>query len=96
MNGLSRLFEPGLLLAQDAATNDGGGIVSMLIGPLVMALIFSALGVVILFVSFIIIAKILPFSLRKEIEEDQNTALGIVIGAIILGISIIIAAAMVG
>ena len=40
--------------------------------------------------------KVLPFSLRKEIEIDQNTALGIVLGSLILGISIIIAAAIHG
>ena len=34
----------------------------------------------------------LPFSLRKEIEEDQNVALGVVIGAVILGLAHIIAA----
>ncbi len=64
--------------------------------PLLMALVFSVLGVVVLFASFWVIARLLPFSIRKEIEEDQNTALGIVIGSIILGLSIIIAAAMVG
>jgi uncharacterized membrane protein YjfL (UPF0719 family) len=39
---------------------------------------------------------VLPFSLRKEFEDDQNTALGIVLGCLILGISIIIAAAIHG
>jgi uncharacterized membrane protein YjfL (UPF0719 family) len=37
-----------------------------------------------------------PFSIRKEIEEDQNIALGIVIGAMLLGIALIIAAAING
>jgi putative membrane protein len=37
-----------------------------------------------------------PFSIRKEIEEDQNIALGILIGAIMLGLAIIIAAAIHG
>jgi putative membrane protein len=36
----------------------------------------------------------MPFSLRKEIEEDQNTALAIIIGSVIIGMSIIIAAAI--
>jgi uncharacterized membrane protein YjfL (UPF0719 family) len=38
--------------------------------------------------------RIVPFSVRKEIEEDQNTSLGIIMGSIIIGISIIIAAAV--
>ena len=37
-----------------------------------------------------------PFSIRKEIEDDQNTALGIVIGAVIIGLSLIISAAIQG
>jgi uncharacterized membrane protein YjfL (UPF0719 family) len=37
-----------------------------------------------------------PFSVKKEIEEDQNSALAIIIGALIIGISIIIAAAING
>ena len=95
MNWMIRVLEPFVVLAQ-AESGASGGIVSMLIGPLMMAVIFSALGVVVLSVSFLAIAKVLPFSLRKEIEEDQNTALAIVIAAIILGLSIIIAAAMIG
>ncbi|MAC28960.1 MAG: hypothetical protein CMN31_12110 [Sandaracinus sp.] len=41
-------------------------------------------------------AKISPFSVRKEIEEDQNTALAVVMGSVILGIALIVAAAMLG
>ena len=37
-----------------------------------------------------------PFSMRKEIEDDQNTALAIVIGAVILGLAIIIASTIHG
>ena len=40
--------------------------------------------------------KVAPFSVRKEIEEDQNTALGIIIGSMIIGLAIIIGAAIHG
>jgi hypothetical protein len=43
-----------------------------------------------------VISKLAPFSIRKEIEEDQNTALAILIGSVILGLSWIIAAAIHG
>jgi uncharacterized membrane protein YjfL (UPF0719 family) len=43
-----------------------------------------------------IVVLVSPFSVKKEIEEDQNTALAIMIGALILGISIIIASAING
>jgi uncharacterized membrane protein YjfL (UPF0719 family) len=47
-------------------------------------------------VCFLIIGAVTPFSIRKEIEEDQNTALAILIGSVILGLSLIIAAAIHG
>jgi uncharacterized membrane protein YjfL (UPF0719 family) len=46
--------------------------------------------------AFVVIAKASPFSVRKEIEEDQNVALAIVIAAVILGSALIIAAAING
>ena len=67
-----------------------------LLHQLLVAGIFSILGLVILGVVWLILVKILPFSLRKEMEDDQNIALGIVLGSLILGISIIIAAAIHG
>lgn len=60
------------------------------------ALIYSLVGIVLFAVAFLVIVKIAPFSIRKEIEEDQNTSLGIIIGAVILGISMIISAAVQG
>ena len=64
--------------------------------PIVDSLVYSALGTVVLMVAFWIIARILPFSMQKEIEVDQNTSLGIILGAFIIGISMIIAAAIRG
>lgn len=61
---------------------------------LVSSLAYSAIGIVMFCVSFAIIRAMSPFSLRKEIEEDQNVALAILIGSVILGLSIIIAAAI--
>jgi putative membrane protein len=65
-------------------------------GNLLGALIYSLMGVVLFGVAFFVIVKIAPFSIRKEIEEDQNTSLGIIIGAVIIGISLIISAAVHG
>lgn len=63
---------------------------------LVSALAFSALGLVLFAIAFLIIVKVSPFSLRKEIEEDQNTALAIIIASVIIGISLIVSAAIHG
>lgn len=63
---------------------------------LVAALAFSALGLVLFAVAFLIIVKATPFSLRKEIEEDQNSALAIIIASVIIGIALIVSAAIHG
>jgi uncharacterized membrane protein YjfL (UPF0719 family) len=57
---------------------------------------YTVFGIVLFIVTFKAIAASLPFSLRKEIEEDQNTALAIIIAAVIIGLAIIIAAAVHG
>lgn len=62
----------------------------------VAALLYSLIGIVLFSVAFLVIVKLAPFSVRKEIEEDQNTSLGIIIGAVIIGISLIISAAVGG
>ena len=69
---------------------------NQLLHQLLVAAVFSILGLVILGAVWLVLIKVLPFSLRKEMEDDQNTALGIVLGSIVLGISIIIAAEIPG
>lgn len=63
-------------------------------GLLLNALIYALLGIVIFLFSFLIIDKMTPYHLWKEIVEDKNVALAILIGAISLGMCIIIAAAV--
>ncbi len=71
-------------------------ITNQMLHQLIVAAVFSILGLVILGLVWLFLVKVLPFSLRKEMEDDQNIALGIVLGCLILGISIIIAAAIHG
>jgi len=65
-----------------------------LLDALVSALIFVSIGIVFFAIAYFILGRMFP--IHKEIEEDQNTALGIVIGSIMIGIAIIIAAAIQG
>ena len=62
----------------------------------VTTLVFVILGLIVFALAFIVIGKAAPFSVRKEIEEDHNVALAIVIASVILGSAIIIAAAIHG
>ncbi len=59
-------------------------------------LLFSIIGVVLFALIFLVMSKVTPFSLRKEIEEDQNVALAIVMASVIIGIAMIIVAAISG
>lgn len=65
-------------------------------GHLLAAIVFSIVGIIVFCVCLFIMDKLTPFSIVKEIGEDHNQALGTIIGAIVLGISIIIAAAILG
>jgi putative membrane protein len=65
-------------------------------GAFIGSIVFALIGVVIFWLSFIIIDKLTPYNLWEEIVEKQNVALGIVVGAMSLGISIIVAAAVHG
>lgn len=62
----------------------------------VSSAVFAGIGVIAFAVAFALIIKITPFSIRKEIEEDQNTSLGIIIAGILIGIALIISAAVHG
>jgi uncharacterized membrane protein YjfL (UPF0719 family) len=62
----------------------------------VTTIIFVAIGLIVFVVAFLIVVLVAPFSVKKEIEEDHNTALAIIIGAMIIGIAIIVGAAIHG
>ena len=63
---------------------------------LLQAVIWSALGIALFLVALKICVTITPFSVRKEIEEDQNVALGILLGAVFIALGLIVSAAVQG
>jgi putative membrane protein len=63
--------------------------------PLLLSLAFTVVGLLLFVFSLWVIEKLTPFSVRKEIEEDQNVAMGIIVGSLILGIALILAASLV-
>ena len=60
----------------------------------VNAVLYSFIGVLTFWVCFRLMNRLAPFLLWKEIIEEHNTALAIIVGAMSLGICIIIAAAI--
>ena len=67
-----------------------------LIPVLTTTVIFVLLGLIVFAIAFAIVVLVAPFSVKKEIEEDQNTALAVIIGALIIGVAMIISSAIQG
>lgn len=63
---------------------------------LAAAAVYTVFGVIVFAIAFVTMTKLTPFSVRKEIEEDQNTSLAIIMGSIVIGLALIIAAAVHG
>jgi putative membrane protein len=64
--------------------------------PLAMlsTIVYSVIGLAVFSLAFLLMVKISPFSIRKEIEKDQNVALAIIVGSVFVSLAIIIQAAM--
>jgi uncharacterized membrane protein YjfL (UPF0719 family) len=63
-------------------------------GYLLNAVLYALAGIVTFLGAFFVIARIGPFDLWREVVENKNTALAILVGAMSVGVSIIIAAAV--
>jgi putative membrane protein len=64
------------------------------IGNVVNAIVYAALGIVVFAAAFLIIDKVTPYNLWKEIVQEHNMALAILLGTMSIGICIIIASAV--
>ena len=58
------------------------------------AIVFALIGIVVFVGAFVLIDKLTPYDLWKEIVEEKNLALAVLVGAMSIGICIIIAAAV--
>jgi uncharacterized membrane protein YjfL (UPF0719 family) len=67
-----------------------------IVKPLVLAVVFSIIGMLVFTAGFFVIRKLLPFDVHKELEVDQNTAVGIVVASFILGLAFIVGMAIHG
>ena len=65
-------------------------------GPVVNSIVFSLIGVLIYVIGFIVLDKVTPYHLCREINEKQNVALAILVGSIAIGLALIVAAAIHG
>lgn len=63
-------------------------------GPIIAALVYATIGLLIFGVAFVLVDRLTPYHLWKEIVDEHNTALAIVVGAMAIGISIIVSSAI--
>jgi uncharacterized membrane protein YjfL (UPF0719 family) len=61
---------------------------------LIGSLVYSLLGVIFVVLAFIIIDKLTPYDLWKELIEERNQSLATVVAAMCIAIAIIVASAM--
>jgi uncharacterized membrane protein YjfL (UPF0719 family) len=81
------------VLAQDTVSPTGvGAALETALAGILPTLIYFIIGIALFAFSIWLFAKLAPFSVRKEIETDQNVALGVVMGSALIGIAIILAA----
>jgi putative membrane protein len=65
-------------------------------GAFIGSAVFALIGVIVFWLSFVIIDKLTPYDLWQELVEKKNMALAVVVAAMAIGISIIVAASVHG
>jgi uncharacterized membrane protein YjfL (UPF0719 family) len=60
------------------------------------SVLYALIGVLIFWISFILVDKLTPYHLWDEIVEKKNLALAIVVGSMCIAIGMIVAAAVHG
>jgi len=69
---------------------------NQLANDILAVIVYSTLGIVILAVALVIVDRMTPGTLWKELIEEHNTALAILMGAVVIAFGIVISAAIVG
>jgi uncharacterized membrane protein YjfL (UPF0719 family) len=69
---------------------------NQLANDILAVVVYSILGIVILAVALVIVDRMTPGTLWKELIEEHNTALAILMGAVVIAFGIIVSAAIVG
>jgi putative membrane protein len=64
------------------------------VANILSALVFTFIGLLVFVVAFVIMDKMTPYHLWKEIVQEHNLALAVLLGAMSIGICIIIASAI--
>jgi uncharacterized membrane protein YjfL (UPF0719 family) len=87
------LLPTGAVLAQDSVTlvEENYGLALI---PLLSTLLYGIMGVLLYVLGYVAFDRLMRLDLRRELVEDQNDALGIMMAGVFIGIAIIIASAI--
>jgi hypothetical protein len=88
---VASLLPSGVALAQDVT----GRVNDLSLLPILSTLVYGLIGVVLCVVSYFIFDRLIGLDLKRELVEDQNTALGIMLAGVFIGIAVVVAAVMV-
>jgi hypothetical protein len=84
------LFSPsGVAFAQEGSTELGLGV-----APITSTLLYGLIGVGLYVLGYFVFDRIFRLDLRRELVEDQNIALGVMMAGVFVGIALIISAAI--
>jgi uncharacterized membrane protein YjfL (UPF0719 family) len=68
----------------------------LLLWHLTQLVIYTSIGLAFFALAYFVIDKFTPFSFRKELIDNKNTALAIFLGAVFIAIALILAASIRG
>jgi uncharacterized membrane protein YjfL (UPF0719 family) len=58
------------------------------------SIVYSVIGIILVIIAFVVVDKITPYDLWKELIENRNQPLATVVAAFTIAIAIIVAAAI--
>ena len=79
--------------AQDTAAGQSAGS-HLVLGDILATVVYGVIGILLAIGGFLVFELITPFSVNKELSEDHNVAVGIVVAAMFLGIAFIVGMAL--
>ena len=82
---------PTVALAQEAARPRTFDVQVLLYG-VVSTTLYGWIGIVLTMIGYRVFAWMLPFDVKKELEEDHNMSVGVLLAALVLGICLVVAA----
>ncbi len=87
---LAAWLVPTIAAAQEA-THSPPSAMTLLWG-VVATIVYGLVGILLAAIGYRVMQKMMPFSVKDELERDHNVAVGMILAAAVLGVCIIVAA----